>query len=269
MKEAKAFNKTIGIIGCGWLGKAVAAHFIHRQYQVKATTRTTGKIEALRSLGVVPFVFELGGDSLDSSFYEGLRTLIISIPPKLKEIPGDTYLENLSRLSNDINAHLAVEAQVIFTSSTGVYPNSGGPYTELSSFIPSTQRAQTLYAAENLIKKLPHKISIVRLAGLVGPNRMPVHSLSGKTQVPGGYKAANLIDQQDAVRLIWALSQESNPVPLINGVFPQQINKSDFYSKSATALGIAPPKFLDAHKPLDRFIRSAVFLGFTYENPLI
>jgi nucleoside-diphosphate-sugar epimerase len=262
-------QKVLGIIGCGWLGTAVAAHFIQHNWIVKGTRRSEEKMAHLELLGVQPFKFELGTTALQQNFYEHLDLLLISIPPQLRANENNTFINHMKFLCKELYRALPENCQVIYTSSTGVYPNSGGPFSELSQWTADSERAQKLLTAEEAIAALPHKKTILRLAGLVGPDRDPVRSLSGRTHIAGGNKAANLIHQKDVVKLIWFLSKESDPAPIINGVFPQKIKKADFYKAKATQLNIPPPIFLEATQPLDRLIHSKVFLGFTYDQALL
>ena len=269
MDPSNKTQKVLGIIGCGWLGTAVAVHFIQHNWIVKGTRRSAEKMAHLELLGVQPFKFELGTTALQQNFYEHLDLLLISIPPQLRANENNTFINHMKFLCKELYRALPENCQVIYTSSTGVYPNSGGPFSELSQWTADSERAQKLLTAEEAIAALPHKKTILRLAGLVGPDRDPVRSLSGRTHIAGGNKAANLIHQKDAVKLIWSLSKESVPVPLINGVFPQKIKKADFYKAKALQLNIPPPIFLEATQPLDRLIHSKVFVGFTYDQALL
>lgn len=269
MDPSNKTQKVLGIIGCGWLGTAVATHFIQHNWIVKGTRRSEEKMAHLELLGVQPFRFELGAAALPQDFSKHLDLLLISVPPQLRGGENSTFIDHMKSLSKDLQKVLSKNCQVIYTSSTGVYPNSGGPFSELSQWTADSERAQKLLTAEEAIAALPHKKTILRLAGLVGPDREPVRSLSGRTHIAGGNKAANLIHQKDVVKLIWSLSKESDPAPIINGVFPQNIKKSDFYKAKALQLNIPPPHFDHSNEPIDRLIHSKVFLGFTYDKALL
>ncbi len=269
MNTSKETRKVLGIIGCGWLGSAVAQYFIQYNWLVKGTRRSLEKMGGLETLGIKPFKFELGAADLSHDFTKNLDLLLISVPPQLRTGENDAFIDHMKSLSKDLLKVLPKNCQVIYTSSTGVYPNSGGPYSELSQWTADTERAQKLLAAEKIIATLPHKKTTIRLAGLVGADREPTRSLSGRTAISGGNKAANLIHQQDAVKLIWFLSQEADPPTLVNGVFPQKIKKADFYNNKALQLNIPPPIFMEAAQPIDRLIQSKVFLGFTYDKALL
>lgn len=46
---------TIGILGCGWLGKPLAEHLLAEGYRVKGSTTTPEKKEILLDAGIEAF----------------------------------------------------------------------------------------------------------------------------------------------------------------------------------------------------------------------
>lgn len=263
--SGKTPKKTLGILGCGWLGSAVALHFIAQGWQVRGTVRKESKKKALKALGVVPTFFELG-NKLSPAFTNSLSVLLISIPPGLRVHPYQYYLSGLENLVFQLKKELPLKCKVFFISSTGVYPNTGGPFSENSMWHPNTEKSEVLLTAETLIKEIPHNTAIIRFAGLVGAQRQPLRFLSGKKELPNGNKAANLIDQRDAVRLIWYLNTLVSLPKIVNGVFPMQVKKAEYYTQKAIALGIPAPEFKDAQKPIDRIIVCESVLDFNYLN---
>jgi len=259
-------HKTVGILGCGWLGISAAELFIKKGWSVKGSVRNPININLLNAKGIAPFVYNLGDKgALISSFSKGLDLLIISIPPAMRKGPASNYLNALLILSEQLTQYLPLSCHIIFVSSTGVYPTKGGPFSEKSKWEPDTDKASALLSAEKTIRKLPQKTTVIRFAGLVGPDRQPVRSLSGKSKINGGNLAANLIEKHDAVGLIWHLSKLIALPETINGVYPQQIKKAAYYSQKAKALGIPAPLFLDSELSIDRIVMSEVSIGFSYE----
>ncbi len=262
-------NKNLGIIGCGWLGRATAKHFLNKQWEVKGTARSKETLEGLAKYSISAFHYELGAPKEKlQAFFSDLDLLIISVPPGLRQQSGTDYLKKLARLGEQIEAGLPKYARVLFVSSTGVYPQSGGPYCETSHWKPDSEKSKNLLEAELLITQLPFQTCMIRLAGLVGEDREPLYSLSKKDSLSGGNKAANLIHQQDAARLLYHLGTVKELPGLLNGVFPQTIKKGDFYKKKALKLQLPAPKYTDTDKDLDRHIFSEIAVAFTYENPL-
>lgn len=262
-------NKHLGIIGCGWLGSAAAQLFIQENWQVRGTARTADALKHLEKNNISAFRYVLG-DSKEklTSFFSGLDLLIISVPPGLKHQSASDYLIHLSLLGQQMQAGLWEHTRVLFVSSTGVYPTSGGPYCETSQWKTDSEKSDYLLKAEQLIAQLPFESCVLRLAGLVGKDREPIYTLSKKNNLRGGNLAANLIHQQDAARLLLHLGTLQKLPALVNGVFPQKIKKGIFYTKKAQQLNIAVPQYTDTDLALDRHIYSALHLDFKYQNPL-
>jgi nucleoside-diphosphate-sugar epimerase len=266
LKPINKSLKTLGILGCGWLGISAAELFIKNGWSVKGSVRDPLNIKKLKSKGIIPFVYNLGDKgTLISSFSVGLDLLIISIPPAIRNDPAANYLNTLLILSEQLNQYLPLNCRILFVSTSGVYPTKGGPFSEKSKWKPDTDKSLALLSAERIIKKLPQETSVIRFAGLIGPDRHPVRSLSGKSEINGGNLAANLIEKQDAVRLLWHLKTTIELPKIINGVYPQKIKKATYYYQKAKALGIPAPLFLDSELPIDRLITSEVSIGFSYE----
>ena len=262
-------HKHLGIIGCGWLGKATAQLFIQENWQVRGTARTEDALKHLEKNNISAFRYVLG-DSKEklSAFFSALDLLIISVPPGLKHQSASEYLIHLSLLGQQMQAGLREHTRVLFVSSTGVYPTSGGPYCETSQWKTNSEKSEYLLKAEEVIAQLPFESCVLRLAGLVGKDREPMYTLSKKNNLKGGNLAANLIHQQDAARLLLHLGTLQELPTLVNGVFPQKIKKGIFYAKKAQQLNIAAPKYTDTDLDLDRHIYSALDLEFKYQNPV-
>lgn len=262
-------HKHLGIIGCGWLGKATAQLFIQENWQVRGTARTEDALKHLEKNNISAFRYVLG-DSKEklSAFFSALDLLIISVPPGLKHQSASEYLIHLSLLGQQMQAGLREHTRVLFVSSTGVYPTSGGPYCETSQWKTNSEKSEYLLKAEEVIAQLPFESCVLRLAGLVGKDRDPMYTLSKKNNLKGGNLAANLIHQQDAARLLLHLGTLQELPTLVNGVFPQKIKKGIFYAKKAQQLNIAAPKYTDTDLDLDRHIYSALDLEFKYQNPV-
>ena len=260
-------KKSVGILGCGWLGMATAKVFLAEGWEVKGTVRSLEKLAILKAQGISAYPYTLGSTFEGiKKFSQDLELLIVAIPPGLRTGDPKTYLNHINLLKEQLSQNLAKNLRLLFISSTGVYPQNGGPFFEESVFEPDSEKSKALLDAENIIKLLPQEVIIVRFAGLVGEDREPVLSLSKRAVNPGGYFAANLIHQKDAVRLLLHLEQLKHPPALLNALYPQKIKKNDYYQKRAKLLNIKAPIFLDAKKPLDRHIGSKVAIGFTYNS---
>ena len=79
-------QKTISIIGCGWLGLPLGAFLVEKGYQVKGSTTRKEKFPLLEAKSINPFHIKAGlqlkGENLDAFFQSEI--LIINVPPGRK-----------------------------------------------------------------------------------------------------------------------------------------------------------------------------------------
>ena len=76
-------NKTVSILGCGWLGLPLAEFLITKGYKVQGSTTSRDKLKLLTSKGINSFLIELNplikADNVREFFNSEI--LIINIPP--------------------------------------------------------------------------------------------------------------------------------------------------------------------------------------------
>ncbi len=106
----------------------------------------------------------------------------------------------------------------------------------------------------------------LRLAGLIGPGRMPGKFFAGKTQVPNGHAPVNLIHLNDAIGVIHRLVEDENASGVFNGCAPVHPTKKEFYSLAAQLEGLEKPGFLP-EKTSWKVISSARLLDYQFEYP--
>ncbi len=176
-------TKTIGIIGCGWLGFPLAKELVKDGHVVCGSTTNSSKLQELQTAGIKAFLLELNPSEIVgpiSEFMSSLDILIINIPPKLRSNPLGSYYEKTQNLIKAIpsSKHL----NILFVSSTSVYGNSVGIITEDTPPSPATSSGKEVWRAEKLIQKIRgNESTILRFGGLIGKGRHPINQLSGTT----------------------------------------------------------------------------------------
>lgn len=133
------------VVGAGYLGKRVAVDLVKNRHQVVTVS----------------------SDAYKANLLDHDDNLVICLPPVA------AYLERLHCLVADA-AH-AGGRRLVFISSTGVYAeNSGGWVDEDSPLDVASPRGIRLASAEEIVRT-SHKalVTILRLAGIYGPNRDP------------------------------------------------------------------------------------------------
>ena len=251
MVAMKHHNKDITVIGAGWLGLSLIKRLHALGHTTIGTSRQQDCLDELNELGAKGLFFDLDAPDWDVTARSILSTsevLILTVPASRKRPEIESWypdrLGSLTKLAQEAGVN-----QVIFTSSTGVYPNVNGPVTVLTPVEPQTSSTKGIVAFENELMRLGFpKITILRLAGLVGGDRHPVKFLSGRT-LPGGDDPINLVDRDQVIEAVLEVLADDKPPLLKNVVWSDHPAKKVFYSNEAKRLGVDPPVFMDGHAP--------------------
>jgi nucleoside-diphosphate-sugar epimerase len=210
-------NKKITILGCGYLGTAIAKKCLSVGWEVTALTRNMDTAKKLEAMGVKKVVI---CKIADSSWHE-------QVPPVQDYVVNCVGAANRS-LDGYRDSYLAGQKSAIewmkngsvqaylFTSSTSVYPQANGEWVdENSSNVGCSERATILLDAERVsfpAKNISTRSYILRLAGIYGPGR---HVLINKMKSGENYdgnssRILNLIHRDDAVDAILSCLRSDN-----------------------------------------------------------
>lgn len=211
--------KKIGIIGFGWLGSRIADH-LDGKFDIYATTTSSDKLQGIQSQG---FHAEIAvfSDSTDDNYPESweiidqLDTMIITIPLSERRSSRESLQIILSKLFSFIGKY---EKQIFFTSTTSVYPNQPGIYTE------EMMTVENVFIENEISKKFP-QINILRLGGLMGDGRLlknfTVSDLGG---------VVNHIHYKDVAEVIRIMMEKNVKSKVYNVVAPFHPTKQEVIS---------------------------------------
>ena len=168
-------TKSISILGCGWLGLALGEE-LSKNYDIKGSTTTSDKISQIKKSGIQPYTVTLNTEiSLNPEFLHS-EILIINIPPQVRKFGAQYHIDQIKTLIPYIEK--STIKWVIYTSSTSVYPSTKEEVHESLELTQENTSNQTLLAVEQLLMKNKNfSTTILRLAGLFGPDRTLVLSL--------------------------------------------------------------------------------------------
>jgi nucleoside-diphosphate-sugar epimerase len=217
-------NNRIALIGLGWLGMPLAQELQSKGYRLTVSSRNEEKLTYIEAQCWIPLNFNSLSTPKLSENNEGdlknVQHVIITLPPS-------TFKENASLL-NILLEKFDPNCQVIYTSSTGIYPNENREYDE-SSVIETSSLLGDL---EEEIKERSH-YCILRLAGLIGPNRHPVKFLLKQETRENGAAVVNLIHQKDVIQaIVSCISQEKNQA-IYNVCYPEHPTRAEYYNEAA------------------------------------
>ncbi len=263
-------TKQISILGCGWLGLPLAKYLIAQNYNVKGSTTSNAKEQLLKDNGITPYVFSLAttpNEKLYTDFLEGSSIVIINFPPKRVPDIVTVYQEQMNRILPFIKA----DQKVIFVSSTSVYQNTNDWVTEDLKNLPEKNSGHAVLAVETMLKNtLKSNVTILRLSGLIGYDRVPGRFLANKKEVKNGKAPINVIHQDDCIGLIKAIIDNNAWGEVINGCADEHPTRELFYVLAAEKEHLTPPQFIDTEEIQFKKVsnvKSKTLLKYTYKYP--
>jgi nucleoside-diphosphate-sugar epimerase len=232
-------NRTISILGCGWLGKQLGASLAASGYEVRGSTTTIGYAAALTNAGIIPFVFRTGSISEDVRPFFQTDVLIISLPQRTRANKGGEYIQQIGDVITA--AQRGDVRKIIMFSTTSVYANLNRVVTE-----EDADPDHPVVQAEHIVQRSGIANTIVRFGGLFGPGREPGRFLAGRQDVSGATSPVNLIHADDCVGIVRRIIELNAWGHVLSACADDHPSKKDFYTRAAVAQGMEPPLFSDA-----------------------
>jgi nucleoside-diphosphate-sugar epimerase len=252
----KKINKLV-VLGAGWLGHALCLSAMQASWQVQGTHRSNEhKYDFERQ-------FLLKDEQLTHQIDLQDAYWVCAIPPRSRHSESN-YPETLKAaltLSKELNAK-----GFLLCSSTGVYDQEPGVYTESNDISCTNERQIKLYEAEEHV--LAQNGKVLRLAGLLGPNREPGRFVAGKELNTSSQQVVNMVHQLDVIDAIFAvIAHWQVGQNIYNVVNPSHPTKADYYALKCAQFGGELPRFTSNDKTERKIIGSAIeALGFSYQH---
>jgi len=251
----KSINKLV-VLGAGWLGKALCLEAQKNGWQVQGTHRSDKHEYDFQRQFVLHNEKLVHQIDLQDAYW------VCAITPRTRD-GNSNYSETLTaalKLSQQLNAK-----GFLLCSSTGVYDQEPGIYSESSDISCTNERQIKLFEAEEQV--LAQNAKVVRLAGLLGPNREPGRFIAGKQLQSSSLQVVNMVHQQDVINAIFSVfSHWQQGQNIYNVVNPSHPSKADYYAKKCILNAVQMPSFLSDEQGERKIIGSAIeALGFTYQ----
>jgi nucleoside-diphosphate-sugar epimerase len=247
------------LIGCGYIGTALAKAALSRERVVHALVRTQEKADALRSIGLASVVAtDVAGDA----WHDVLPCGGVDVVYSVSSGGGDDEAYRRAYAGGMASAlrwasHCKINT-FVYTSSTGVYPQSGGVTVDESFDVGGDKRSDILVETERLLLDAAGKKGsgiargfALRLGGLYGPGRhyMLDALRRGETKFAGrGDFRVNYLHRDDAVSAIFsALNADAkNTGGVYNITDGNPAVKEEITAWLAHRLGMTAPVFDEA-----------------------
>jgi nucleoside-diphosphate-sugar epimerase len=260
------FNKkpNVTILGCGWLGKALAIYLIQNNYTVFGSTTQEVNIESLRKVGVKPFIYSTEKFCLSEKYLT--ENLVIAFPPG-KNRDYSNYENQIQQILNQLNNKVE---RIILISSTTVYPKHSGNWSENSEYKAETPQAAFILKAEKLILKcsIKHKI-VLRFAGLIDENRNPLNWIKDqKTQLPPD-EPVNLIHKVDCIKIIEVLIHSNFKSEVFNACSDVHPTREEFYKAVSRNNELEFGTISGIRRTIDNSkLKKMLNYNYTFPNPI-
>jgi|JFJP01.1.fsa_nt_gi nucleoside-diphosphate-sugar epimerase len=249
--------ENMAILGCGYVGSAVADYWQDRGHDVTGTTTSRERVASISE--IVSKVVLMKADNLTSLqlLLEGQNTLLVSVAPtgsqeSSESTYADTYINTTKNLVVALDQAPNVK-QIIYLSSCSVYGDRQGAWVDETAHIdPLDRKGHVLHQAEQIILQAANhhqKVCVLRLGGIYGPERELVNmfgDMAGMT-VPGkGDRIINWIHRDDIVGAI-EFARLNGLEGIYNLVDDSQLTVKEQIGRVCSAYGL-PPVQWDASK---------------------
>lgn len=232
------------VIGCGYLGRRVAALWRKQGHRVFATTRSAGRAEELHRYGLEPVVC----DVLDPASLAALPAACtvfygVGFDRTAGRSMRDVYVDGLA----NVVAALPRVERFLHVSSTGVYGQcSSEEVDETAATEPVEESGRVVLEAERLLRTRFPAAVVLRFAGMYGPGRLLRRQalLAGEPLVGDADKWLNLIHVEDGAAAVLAAEARARPAEVYNICDDCPVRRRDFCALLARLLGAPEPRFV-------------------------
>ena len=233
------------VVGCGYLGRRVAALWRQHDPDVFVVTRSTDRARELSQDGYQPLVGDITQpESLPQLPAADTALFAVGFDRTAGYAIDEVYVTGLR---NTLEA-VGDIGRWVHISSTGVYSQNTGEWVDETSVTqPARPGGRASLQAEQLLaaSSLAERVMILRLAGIYGPGRVPNRQAlqAGEPiQSPSrGY--LNLIHVDDAAQIVVAAATQLTPPQLMLVADGSPVLRQTYYEMVATLLGAPAPTF--------------------------
>jgi nucleoside-diphosphate-sugar epimerase len=225
------------IAGCGYVGTALALELVDEGHEVFGLRKdpsalpdgirpVAADLTRLEGIGALPLgldriVFCVGAKSRDEAAYRAI------------------YIDGLSNLLRVLTEEGQRPQRIYLTSSTSVYAQSRDEWVdEKSPAHPPGFAGQIQLAAEGLLHGSPYPSTVVRLAGIYGPERTSIIDRIRSGDAGAGPHFTNRIHRDDVSGLLAHLIAQDDVAPLLIGVDSEPARADDVWAWLAAELDL-------------------------------
>jgi nucleoside-diphosphate-sugar epimerase len=225
------------IVGCGYVGKALATEYLAYGYEVFALQRNPVDIPGVKNL--ISDVTEVLLNNIpifDTVFY------LVSAGQSSDEAYEKAYVKGINHLLKQLPTHS--NTRVIYISSTGVFAQQQGEWVdENSETLPTDFSGKRLLEGEKLVKNSGFSHVIVRLGGIYGEGRTRIieQVKNHEARLTPTPCYTNRIHLDDCVGILSFLAKHPSPPSLVLGVDCKPVLYNELLLWLANQLSLPEP----------------------------
>lgn len=268
----------IVIIGCGYIGSALAALWRKKGYTVTATTRTPEKLTDLSLVAQKTIVIKGNDEDELIPLIANNDLILVTIGADSSEHYESAYL-NTAQIFRHLALEMDLPRRLIYTSSTSIYGDHHGQWVdETSPLLALSDQAKILIEAEKTyysLSELGWETCVFRLSEIYGPGReisTRVKLLDNHILPGSGEHYTNMIHKADCVHAIdYALRH--NLEGIYNLSDDEHPTRKDLYNSIAHKFQLPIVKWDPTHLPLHtgnkRISNHKIKAeGYTFQHPI-
>lgn len=236
------------IIGCGDIGAKVAEIGQKNGHKVLALVRSNASADQLQSKDISPLCVDLDTEKPPAEIDKHNEIYYFAPPP-----PSGQDDPRISKVLSRLSA--THKQRIVYISTTGVYGNCNGEWVdEERPANPQVDRSKRRWSAEQQLRQWQQKtggeIVILRVAGIYGPNKLPLARL--QKQVPIIEESAapwtNRIHSEDLAAICWEAMRKGGDGEVYNVSDGAPGNMTDYFNQVADATGLDRPPIISTEQ---------------------
>jgi nucleoside-diphosphate-sugar epimerase len=233
------------IVGCGYVGRAVARYYVERGQSVVGIVRSDDSAAAVQATGARALQLDLTHGPLDALARLGLRgeRVFHFAPP-----PGDGEEDPLTARLVEVFDREGPPKRLVYIGTTGVYGDCGGAWVnEDRPPRPVASRARRRWDAEQRLRAWSDAsgadLVILRVAGIYACDRLPLERIRSGQPVVCADEApwTNRIHAQDLLAVCIAAMERAPAGGLYNVSDGHPSTMTDYFHRVADAAGLPRP----------------------------
>lgn len=235
------------IVGCGYVGQALAKYYLTLKHEVFALQRHPVAVAGVTNLlGDVAHIQLTDLPVFDAVFY------LVAADHSSDEAYQHAYVHGIQNLLKQLKQS---STRILYVSSTAVYAQQQAEWvTEQSSTLPDNFSGKRLLEGEAIVRNSGFAHTIVRFGGIYGPGRIRLieqvkNHQATLTPTPC---YTNRIHLADCVGMLAFLAKYPTPPPIVLGVDCEPVLVNDLMLWLASQLNVPTPPLGDTPARLQK-----------------